>query len=77
MAVTHRECTCKKLGLTNHCHHLLLTEIPQNQSKNRAKKVILFISSFEADSAITKVLMTDIPLAELNIFCFITASPGY
>lgn len=56
-----------------HCHHFPLTEI-YNHSKERAKKVILFISSFEACSTVAEVLLTDTPPAELNIFCFITAS---
>lgn len=55
-----------------HCHRFSVTEISYNHSKKRARKVILFISSFEACSTVAEVLLTDIPPAELNIFyhCF-------
>lgn len=58
----------------NHTAITSLLQISLNHSKKRAKKVILFIPSFEACSTVAKVLLTDIPPAELNIFCFITAS---
>lgn len=72
LAATHGRCTCKKLSLSTAITSLLLryTII----AKKEQRRLSYSSQVFEACSTVAEVLLTDTPPAELNIFCFITAS---